>query len=78
MATRGYRAMKFDPFGTAWKSLSSEAEAEALAIVDAVPRPSALPCGLMIEFHGRLAAPDAIRMLRRLEALRHPVGARSP
>src|SRR6185503_18642516 len=58
VASRGYRALKFDPFGTAWKSLSSEAESEALAIVDAVIEavgPSVRP---IIEFHGRLAARD--------------------
>lgn len=67
VSARGYRALKFDPFGTAWKSLSREAEAEALAIVDAVTTaaPSVRP---IIEFHGRLAVPDAIRILRRLEA----------
>jgi len=67
VAGRGYRAMKFDPFGTAWKALSEEAEAEALAIVEAVTRaaPGVRP---IIEFHGRLAAPDAIRVLRKLEA----------
>jgi len=67
VASRGYRALKFDPFGTAWKSLSSEAESEALAIVDAVIEavgPSVRP---IIEFHGRLAARDAIRFLRKLE-----------
>jgi galactonate dehydratase len=67
VASRGYRAMKFDPFGTAWKSLSAEAEAEALAIVDAVieAAPSVRP---IIEFHGRLAAPSAVRVLGKLEA----------
>jgi galactonate dehydratase len=67
VAARGYRALKFDPFGTAWKSLSRQAEAEALAIIDAVVDavgPSVLP---IIEFHGRLAAPDATRFMRKLE-----------
>src|SRR6266536_2141115 len=34
--TKGYRALKFDPFGTAWKDLSPEEEAAALAQVEAV------------------------------------------
>jgi galactonate dehydratase len=67
VAGRGYRALKFDPFGTAWKSLSPEAEAEAIAIVDAIAATVAPSTQLIIEFHGRLAAPDAIRMLRKLE-----------
>src|SRR5580704_8318223 len=33
---RGYRAMKFDPFGTAWKELSPEEEDLAYEIVHAV------------------------------------------
>ena len=64
---RGYRALKFDPLGTAWKSLSLEAEAEAMAIVDAVAGAIGPSVRMIIEFHGRLAAPDAIHMLRKLE-----------
>src|SRR4051812_12357081 len=33
---KGYRALKFDPFGTAWKDLSAQEEAAALARVEAV------------------------------------------
>src|SRR5207248_7296089 len=33
---RGYRALKFDPFGTAWKELSPDEEGEAVARVEAV------------------------------------------
>jgi galactonate dehydratase len=67
VARRGYRALKFDPFGTAWKSLSPEAEAEAMGIVDAIAAAISPSVQMIIEFHGRLAAPDAIRMLRKLE-----------
>ena len=34
----GYRGMKFDPFGTAWKRLSAEEMERAIAIVAAVRR----------------------------------------
>lgn len=64
---RGYRALKFDPFGTGWKSLSDEAEEHALAIVEAVAKAIGPAARMIIEFHGRLAAPDAIRVLRKLE-----------
>src|SRR5258708_5228325 len=50
---RGYRALKFDPFGTAWKTLSVEEEAAALACVEAVRTAVGQNVGLMIEFHGR-------------------------
>lgn len=63
----GYRAMKFDPFGTAWKTLVPEAEAEALAIIDAVAEAVGPTIGLIIEFHGRLAAGDSIRFIRKLD-----------
>lgn len=63
----GYRAMKFDPFVTAWKFLGAEEERHALAVVDAVAKAAGPDIGLMIEIHGRLAAGDAIRFMRRLE-----------
>ena len=66
VAAHGYRALKFDPFSTAWKTLSPEAEEAALAIVDAVAKAVGPKMGLMIEIHGRLAAGDAIRFIRRL------------
>ena len=63
----GYRAMKFDPFTTAWKALSPEQERHALAVIDAVAQAAGPGTGLMIEIHGRLAAGDAIRFIRKLE-----------
>ncbi len=68
VAERGYSALKFDPFGTAWKNLVPQAEAEALAIIDAIAGAVGPAIGLIIEFHGRLAAPDAIRFIQKLGA----------
>jgi galactonate dehydratase len=67
---RGYRALKFDPFGTAWKSLSPQQAEAATDIVAAVREAVGPSVGLMIEFHGRLSAGAAADMLRRLEPLR--------
>ena len=64
---RGYRALKFDPFGTAWKDLSAEQETLALACVGAVRAAVGPEVGLMIEFHGRLSPASAIRMIHKLE-----------
>jgi galactonate dehydratase len=66
VAARGYRALKFDPFTTAWKTLSREEEEAALAIVDAVAKAVGPAVGLMVEIHGRLGVGDAIRFIKRL------------
>jgi galactonate dehydratase len=63
---RGYRALKFDPFGTAWKVLTAEEAEASIAIVKAVRDAVGPGIGLMIEFHGRLAASAAADMLDRL------------
>ncbi|MDB5349939.1 MAG: hypothetical protein JWN86_1186 [Planctomycetota bacterium] len=63
----GYRALKFDPFGTAWKTLDPEQTDEAVERVAAVRRTVGPAIRLIIEFHGRLAAGTAVAMIRRLE-----------
>jgi galactonate dehydratase len=68
VAARGYRALKFDPFTTAWKRLSGDETDAALAIIDAVAKAVGPKVGLMIEIHGRLAAGEAIRFIRRLKS----------
>jgi galactonate dehydratase len=64
---RGYRALKFDPFGTAWKELTPEEGEAAVETVAAVREAVGPKVGLMIEFHGRLAAGCAVDTIRRLE-----------
>jgi galactonate dehydratase len=66
---RGYSAMKFDPFTTAWKSLSRDEESLAVETVCSVAEAVGPDIGLMIEIHGRLGATDAIRFIRRLDGL---------
>src|SRR5260370_3725056 len=66
VVARGYNALKFDPFTTAWKMLNDEEEHAAIEIIDAVARAVGPKVGLMIEIHGRLAAGEAIRFIRRL------------
>lgn len=64
---RGYRALKFDPFGVAWKDMSdgeSEAAVDCVAAVRAAVGPN---IGLMIEYHGRLSTASAIAMIRKLQ-----------
>jgi galactonate dehydratase len=64
---RGYRALKFDPFGTAWKDMSAAESDAAVERVAAVREAVGPDVALMIEFHGRLSAGCAIDMIRRLE-----------
>lgn len=66
-AARGYRALKFDPFGVAWKDLSPEESEAAVERVAAVREAVGRDVGLMIEFHGRLSAGAAIAMIRELQ-----------
>jgi galactonate dehydratase len=67
---RGYRALKFDPFGIAWKDMSDEETEAALEIVARVRETVGAKVGLMIEFHGRLSVGCAMDMIRRLEPYR--------
>ncbi len=66
----GYRAMKFDPFLTAWKQLSAEEEDHAIEVVNAVSAAIGPDLGMMIEIHGRLGVSDAVRFIDRLSGQR--------
>lgn len=66
VVSRGYRGMKFDPFGVAWKEMTRQQMDEAERIVAAVRQAVGAEIDLMIEVHGRLSAPCAIAMGRRL------------
>jgi galactonate dehydratase len=63
---RGYRGMKFDPFGVAWKEMSQDEMDEAEQLVAAVREAVGPRVKIMLEFHGRLSAPCAIEMILRL------------
>ena len=66
----GYSAMKFDPFGVAWKEMSREEMADTEARVAAVRGAIGDDAELMIEAHGRLSVACAIEIGRRLEKYR--------
>ncbi len=67
---RGYTALKFDPFGTAWKEMKRDEMEETEALVSAVRDTVGDKIELMIEVHGRLSVGSAIEMGRRLEKYR--------
>jgi len=77
VVARGYKALKFDPFGTAWKELTSDEEELAYEIVAAIRDAAGPKVDLMIEYHGRLSIEAAIRMIRRLERF-HPFWSEEP
>ena len=64
---RGYRYLKFDPFGTAWKEMNQAEIEMAVDMVAAIRDAVGADVGLMIEYHGRLSVPAAVEMIKRLE-----------
>jgi len=70
VVAHGYRAMKFDPFATAWKEMTDREMDEAEIIVAAVRDAVGDDTDLMIEVHGRLSVACAIEMGRRLAPYR--------
>lgn len=67
---RGYRAMKFDPFGVAWKDMSADESELAVERVAAVREAVGPAVEIMVEFHGRLSAGCALDTIRKLERFR--------
>jgi galactonate dehydratase len=63
---RGYRALKFDPFGTAWKIMKPEEIEAAVQRVAAVREAIGSEVDLIIEYHGRLSVGAAVEMIGRL------------
>ena len=67
---RGYTAMKFDPFGTGWRTLTPYEEDLAIDIVRQVRAAVGPEVDLMIEAHSRFGVSQAIRLAKRLEEFR--------
>jgi gluconate/galactonate dehydratase len=63
----GFRAMKFDPFGDQYRTLSPEGLAAARARVAAVREAVGPEVDLLIEYHGRFLPEAAIRAGRALD-----------
>jgi galactonate dehydratase len=64
---RGYRALKFDPFGTAWKDLDAGEVEFAEEMVARIREAVGPQIGLMIEYHGRLSVGAAVEMIGKLQ-----------
>jgi len=69
VTARGYRAMKFDPFGAGSGELTAAEYRRSLALVEAVRDAVGLDVELFIEMHGRFTASQAVALARDLERL---------
>lgn len=63
---RGYRALKFDPFGAAWRTQDRVEEDRSIDIVTAVREAVGPSVELMIEGHSRFSVATALRIADRL------------
>lgn len=66
----GYTALKFDPFGTGWRTLPKRDEDLSIDIVAAVRDAVGGEVDLAIEAHSRFSVSNAIRIGKRLEPYR--------
>ena len=67
---RGYTALKFDPFGVAYRVTDRRDEDLAIAIVEAVRETVGPEIDLMIEGHCRFSVASGVRIGERLERFR--------
>jgi galactonate dehydratase len=65
----GYTAMKFDPFGTAWRKMTRAEEDFSIDIVAAVREAVGPTVDLIIEAHARFGVATAIHIGKRLEPM---------
>lgn len=73
----GYTALKFDPFGTAYRFFDRAEETRSLAIVRAVREAVGDDVDLCIEGHDRFSVSTAIRLGKQLEEF-HPLWFETP
>ncbi|MGP8074981.1 MAG: enolase C-terminal domain-like protein [Thermoplasmata archaeon] len=71
MVQAGFRALKFDPFGDQYRTLSPEGLVSAVARVRAVREAVGPDVDLLIEYHGRFLPDAAIRAGQALDEF-HP------
>ncbi len=69
-AARGFLALKWDPFGSAYMNISAKELDDALATVGAVRDAVGSAVDLLIEGHGRFNVPTACTIARELEPFR--------
>lgn len=65
-AEAGFRALKFDPFGSAYMQMEPEERQRAVNVVGAIRDAVGDAVDLLVEVHGRLDVPTAIMMAHKL------------
>jgi galactonate dehydratase len=70
VVARGYTALKFDPFGAAWRVMDPADEALAIDIVVAVREAVGPHVDLFVEGHSRFSASTALRLAALMEPSR--------
>ena len=73
----GYTALKFDPFGAAYRFLDAAEERLSISIVRAVREAVGDDVDLLVEGHDRFSVSTAIRIGRQLEEF-HPMWFETP
>ncbi|MEI6070914.1 MAG: galactonate dehydratase [Verrucomicrobiae bacterium] len=63
----GYKALKWDPFGSVFRTISAQGLRDSLAVVEAVKSAIGTSAELLIEGHGRFEMPAARRIAKALE-----------
>jgi galactonate dehydratase len=66
VVARGYNAMKFDPFGAAWRTMDLENRHLSIAIIRAVREEVGPDVQLMIEGHSRFSVGEAVWIGERI------------
>jgi galactonate dehydratase len=69
VVARGYRALKLDPFGSAWMSLPPAERRRSIELVAAVRDAVGPDVEIMIEMHGRFSPAAAAQVAAELEPL---------
>ena len=68
VATLGYRALKFDPFGANYRILDATERRLVMSLVQSVRDAVGPDVDILIETHDRLTVPEAIRVAEELSA----------
>jgi galactonate dehydratase len=64
--TKGYRALKFDPFGAGFYELERAEKNRVISLVEAVREAVGPEVEILVEMHGRFNPPTAIEMAKEL------------